>query len=128
MPPIPVERLVDELKSKPFSMLTMAVLIAFAGYAYATHATAADIETLKTELVELAKEVDDQGKKLDRVLLMQTTDAIRTTAEQLCATSNDTQRRALNAVIDNLQADYRDLAGSRDNYPIAPCQSEESPP
>lgn len=106
-----IQQLISELKALPFTMVTVLGLVGFAVYAYQTHASAAEIG-------ELAKKVDQNTTSIEKVLVLQIADNLRSLQAQRCAANGDNER-TLSRTIEELQSDYRRLTGSR--YPLREC-------
>lgn len=107
-----VEKMVYELKTMPFTLLTVLALVAFSVYAYNTHASAGEIQ-------ELAAKVDSNTRSINQVLTLQIAEALRSLQVQLCLSKDHEAQRTLAATIEDLQVDYRQLTGSR--YPLRDC-------
>ena len=107
-----VEKLVFELKTMPFTLLTVLALVGFAVYAFENHADAQDIHVL-------AEKVDKNSKSIDRVLILQIAESLRNLQIQRCELDDVEGKRTLSHTIEALQDDYRLLTGSR--YPLRDC-------
>lgn len=99
-----VEQVVNEMKSHPFTLTTVLALILFAAYAQYTHASS-------DEVIQLSS-------KVERVLILQIGESIRSLNNQMCEVEGH-QKEILLQTIDDLQQDYIKLTGTR--YPTAPC-------
>lgn len=106
------EQIVGEMRSHPFTLLTVLCLVGFSVYAYSTHASA-------TEIGELSRKVAQNTDKIDKVLILQLAESLRNLQRQRCAEDEADHLRTLEATIDELQAEYRRIVGER--YPLQRC-------
>lgn len=111
----PVEQIVKEMKSHPFTLLTVLGLICFAIWGWSAYARASDVSEVKTQ-------VETNGGKIDRVLKLQLAEAIRGMQRQICGTADEAIRDQLRVTLDSLQQDYSDInEGTR--YPVTRCNT-----
>lgn len=103
----PTEQIVREMKDRPYTMIAVLSLLAFAGFAQNNHATATDIEKL--------------DRKVDRVMALQLGESIRSVSRQICEATREANRRDLRDALERLQHDYREITGER--YPVQPCET-----
>jgi hypothetical protein len=103
---------VGEMRSHPFTLVTVLALVVFAIYTNSTHANSGEIQ-------ELSKKVVDNTGKIDKVLMLQIAESLRNLQNQKCATDDHEAQRVLDQTIDDLQAEYRSITGER--YPLQGC-------
>jgi len=108
------ETLVDELKSRPFTLLTLLALIASAWYAHSEHAWAKDVDGV-------AKHVSKIESKLDKLLVINITTAIQERRREFCSTNDEGLRRLLSESINELRESYREITG--EVYILESCES-----
>jgi hypothetical protein len=107
-----VEQLVTELKTMPFTLLTVLSLMGFAGYAAANHADAGEIK-------QLSEKIDKNTQTINQVLTLQIAESLRNLQQQRCSIDDTNAQRTLSNTIEDLQSNYRRLTGSR--YPLREC-------
>lgn len=100
------EQIVSEMKAHPFTMIAVVALLAFAVYAQSGHARASEVSKLR--------------EQVDRVLVLQLGESIRSLSRQICELPEGSTKRDLVRTRDDLQEDYRELTGAR--YPVQSCQ------
>lgn len=107
-----IEKLVFELKTMPYTMLTLIALVLFSVYGFNTYASAGEIK-------DLSGKVDRNTSSIEQVLMLQLAEALRSLQTQLCRADDHEAEKTLSSTIEDLQADYRQLTGSR--YPLRDC-------
>lgn len=116
--------LFDELRTRPLTFLALLGLMGFAVYAWATYATADDLSSIRKDMAQqmaqLERKVDNQAEKLDEVLVLQVSAAIRTTHAQLCM-AEPPERRSLRDLLDQLQTRYQRMSPDGERYPVGAC-------
>lgn len=121
---VPLDQLIVELKTQPYTLLSILVLFFLVGWGLKTHAesdTVAEAKReLRAEITEATAKIAGNGRKIDRVLLLQFAEAIRGQQRQICSTEDEAIRTTLQTTLDNLQAEYVAISGSY--YPVSPCK------
>ncbi len=100
-----VEQVVMEMKSFPFTMITILCLVGVSIHSSINHASAGEVQAISDQV--------------DRVLTLQIAESIRNLHRQRCSANDAEARRTLARTIDDLQAEYRRLTGAR--YPLTAC-------
>lgn len=105
--------MLEEMNGKPVTTFVLLCLTGAAIYTWNTHAKAEDIEEVKQQVVQ-------NQKSIQKLLVLQLADNLRTLHIEQCASETLQRRIDLAEAIDNLQVDYRELTG--DEYELGPCQ------
>jgi len=112
--PAIIEQLVNELRTMPFTLLTVLSLVLFAVYSNNNFASASEIK-------ELSQKVSENSDIIEQVLQLQIAESLRNLQLQKCQTEDTVAERTLSRTIEDLQASYRRLTGSR--YPLRECST-----
>lgn len=96
----------NEMKAHPITMVVVFLLVGSAGLAQTQFARASDLKKLQTQV--------------ERVLILQLAESIRSLQIQVCLTPDGQTKRVLRRTLDDVQQDYTELTGER--YPVQPCQ------
>lgn len=122
---IPTDKLVSELRSTPYTMLTLFALCAFALWGYSKFALAADVETIRTEvrheISSVTVAVTANATSINKVLKLQYAEAIRGQHRQFCGSDDDAYRESVQVLIDSLQENYKAL-NKNVAYPLPGCR------
>ncbi len=120
----PTDKLIEEMRHKPYTMLTILVLCAFSFWGYANFALAADVEAIRTEvraqITTVSVAVTANATNIDKVLKLQYAEAIRGQHRQYCRSDDDTYKESVQGLIDQLQEEYKSL-NNEVAYPLPGC-------
>ena len=111
------QQIFREMKSHPFTLVTVLVLLGFAFWSYVNHARADEI---RAQITSLASTAEANTKKIDRVLKLQIAESIRSVKAQECNATGSTQNRLRDA-LEQLQEEYRSINRGV-GYEPPPCE------
>lgn len=93
-----VDKLVEELSTRPYTLLVILLLMASAIYSHTKHAMAEDVDQIES--------------KLDKLLVINISTAIAQQRVEFCRTSDSELRTLLARSINALREDYREITGN----------------
>ena len=111
---LPTSELVNEMKDRPYTMMTILALMFAVPYLWYTSASAGDLQKLETKF---DKALAAEAKKTNRILSLQIAESIRAQQKVVC---EDPDNQANQTILENLQTEYKDVVGER--YPARRCQ------
>jgi len=98
------QTLAEELKTRPLTLLVLLGLCGYVWWSYTNHASAEDLK-------DVNKDVQEIGKKIDRLLILNIRSAIQQRRIEFCGTQDAALRNILRESINELTEAYRDLTG-----------------
>lgn len=119
----PIDHLVGELRERPFSLLTLLAVVLGGLWGFSAYARIAQLTDLEQRfdgrIVSMGEQLARTDEKIDRVLVLQIAERIRTVYAEICESDALFTRGVLRRTLDDLQSEHRRIEGG--NYPLERC-------
>lgn len=127
---IPFVELLQELKTQPNTLFSIAALSSWVAWNTITHAQTSDVDNLSQKLDRHISTVQEEmnevkmvslenGEAINQVLILSTAETIRTQHAQICVSNDPLMRQGSQHVLDELQNRYLNMTKSY--YPLDKC-------